>query len=123
MKAASPGRRSSEVEQISRAILAAYDRLADGADASSGFDGKRVRKVKSEAVRAEVQRRGFLDTKETGGITDASRKHYHRAKGDLLERRSSRPMASFGDRESTFYLLPPPSSTFHPIGRVERNGP
>ena len=83
---ASAGKRSSEVEQIARAILAAYGRLADAVEASAGFDGKPVRKVKVDAVRDEVKSRGFLDKNETGGITETSRKHYHRAKTDLVAR-------------------------------------
>jgi hypothetical protein len=51
-----------------------------------GFLAKPVRKVKSDAVRDEVKSRGFLDKTETGGITEMSRKHYHRAKIDLVAR-------------------------------------
>jgi hypothetical protein len=86
MAKASSGKRSSEVEQIAKAILAAYDRLADAVEASTGFDGKPVRKVKSEAVRDEVKSRGFLDKTEGGGVTATSRKYYHRAKTDLVSR-------------------------------------
>jgi AAA domain len=84
MAKASSGKRGSEVEQIAHAILAAYDRLADAVEASPGFDGKPVRKVKSEAIRAEVQNRGFLDTDEKGNVTPTSRSHYSRAKTNLL---------------------------------------
>jgi hypothetical protein len=86
MAKASSGKRSSEVEQIARAILAAYDRLADAVEASSGFDGKLVRKVQSDAVREEVKSRGFLDKTEGGGVTSTSRSHYNRAKTNLLAR-------------------------------------
>ena len=37
-----------------------------------------------DTLRDEVKRRGFLDIKETGGMTNASRLLYHRAKTDLI---------------------------------------
>jgi hypothetical protein len=54
--------------------LNAYDRLADGIVESAGFDGKPVRKVKSDAVRDELKSRGFLllDERATSPLTAAS---------------------------------------------------
>ena len=74
IKNASSGKRGPEVEQIAKAILAAYDRLADAVEASAGLDGKSVRKVKSEAVRDGSQNRGFLDKTKAA----ASRRHRDR---------------------------------------------
>ena len=78
------GKRSMDVENIKRAILAAYDRLADAAEASPGLDGYPVRKVREEAVREEVKNKGFLETGERGALTGTSRSHYRRAKIDLI---------------------------------------
>ena len=46
--------------------------------------GQQVRKVATDKLRDEVKRRGFLDLKETGGMTSAARTLYHRAKTDLI---------------------------------------
>ena len=73
-------RRSDEVEKINRAIIGAYERLAD----EIGFDGKPVRKIEIDKLREEVKSRGFLET-ENGALTSAARKHFHRAKTDLIE--------------------------------------
>jgi hypothetical protein len=74
--------RSSEGAHVKRAILEAYDRLADGMAHQSGFDGKLVRKVSVEAIRDEVKSRGFLDTDEKGHVTSTSRSVYRKAKSD-----------------------------------------
>jgi hypothetical protein len=79
------GRRSAEVIKIKRAIVDAYSRLTDGdTPVTTGFAGQQVRKVATDKLRDEVKRRGFLDLKETGGMTNASRLLYHRAKTDLI---------------------------------------
>jgi hypothetical protein len=58
--------------------LNAYERLADGIVVSAGFDGKPVRKVKSDAIRDELKSRGFLLLDDKG--TTSSRKQLHDAK-------------------------------------------
>jgi hypothetical protein len=75
---------SSETDNLKRALLEAYDRLADGAAQQSGFDGKPVRKVSAKALRVEVKSRGFLDTDDKGHITSTSRALYRKAKSALL---------------------------------------
>lgn len=73
------GRRSAEVTKLKRAIVDAYSRLTDGdMPVTTGFAGQQVRKVAVDTLRDEVKRRGFLDTKDTGGMTNASRLLYHR---------------------------------------------
>jgi hypothetical protein len=67
--------------------LNAYDRLADGIVASPGFDGKPVRKVKSDVVRDELKSRGFLLLDDKGHVTSYSRKQLHGAKLELLKSR------------------------------------
>jgi hypothetical protein len=62
----------------------AYSRLSDDIPLTTGFAGQQVRKVGADRLRDEVKRRGFLDIKETGGMTSASRLLYHRAKTDLI---------------------------------------
>jgi hypothetical protein len=81
------GKRSTETDHVKTAILAAYDRLADGVTPSPGFNGADVLKVKVSAVREAVRDRGFLDTKDTGGLTEAARTLFRRAKAELLSRR------------------------------------
>jgi hypothetical protein len=78
--------RGRTADPIKAAILAAYDRLADGLKPSAGFDGASVLKVNVDAVRNEVRNRGFLERKETGGLTGAARNLFMRAKNDLLAR-------------------------------------
>ena len=78
------GRKSAEVIKLKHAIVDAFSRLSDGAPLTAGFAGQQVRKVATDALRDEVKRRGFLDIKETGGMTSASRLLYHRAKTDLI---------------------------------------
>jgi RecA-family ATPase len=84
---AKKGKQQSDVENIMAAILAAYDRLSDGVDPSTGFAGETVRKVKVDALREAVRDRGFLDTKESGGVTDKGRQGFHRAKASLIAKR------------------------------------
>jgi hypothetical protein len=74
----------SEIGKLKIAILSAYDRLADGLPTSSGFNGAPVRKLKVDALREELKFRGFLEAKETGGLTATARSSFHRAKTDLL---------------------------------------
>ena len=59
-------RKQSEVDIICSAILAAYDRLAEAIEPSSGFNGATVRKVDIDKVREEVRSRGFFDANEKG---------------------------------------------------------
>jgi AAA domain len=75
----------SDGEIVRRAIMDAYDRLADGVGKTPGFDGAPVLKVKSDAIRDEVKSRGFLDKDDRGNLTAAARKMYERAKRKLLE--------------------------------------
>jgi len=67
--------------------LNAYDRLADGIVESPGFDGKPVRKVKSDGVRDELKSRGFLLLDDKGHVTPYSRKQLHNIKVELLKSR------------------------------------
>jgi hypothetical protein len=78
------GRKSAEVIKLKHALVDAYSRLSDGVEPTTGFAGQQVRKVAVETLRNEVKRRGFLDLKDTGGMTGASRTLYHRAKTDLI---------------------------------------
>jgi hypothetical protein len=67
--------------------LNAYDRLADGIVESPVFDGKPVRKVKSDGVRDELKSRGFLLLDDKGHVTPYGRKQLHNAKLELLKNR------------------------------------
>ena len=78
------GRRSDDVEKVKRSIIETYERLADEVDTSLGFNGKPVRKIEIDKLREEVKSRGFLET-ENGALTSAARKHFYRAKTDLIE--------------------------------------
>jgi hypothetical protein len=78
-------RRSDEVEKVKRAIVDAYGRSAVDAPWTPGFDGQRVKKVKLDSLRNEVKSRGFLDVDDKGAIIASSRKHFLRAKTDLIE--------------------------------------
>jgi AAA domain len=79
------GRRSDDVEKVKRAIIEAYGRLADAAEKTPGFDGKPVKRIEIAKLRDEVKSRGYLDVNENGGLTTLGRKHFHRAKTDLIE--------------------------------------
>jgi hypothetical protein len=81
------GRRSDDVEKVKRALMDAYERLADAVEKTPGFDGQPVLKVKIRAIRDEVRSRGFLETNETGGLTQIARTHFRRAKTDLFASR------------------------------------
>ena len=75
----------SDVEILKRAIMDAYDRLADGVSTTSpGFNGAPVKKVSADAVRDQVKQRGFLDIDDKGFITAAARKQLQRARAALL---------------------------------------
>jgi AAA domain len=82
-KATAKSRRSDGVEIIKRALADAYARLADGVEPSPGFGGALVRKIPVERLRDEVRSRGFLETDDKG-LTSVARKHFHRAKTDLI---------------------------------------
>lgn len=74
-----------EIGAVIKAFAAAYDRLADGVEKSAGFNGAPVLKVKSDAIRDELKRRGYLDTNDKGHVTAASRQTLRRAKTALLD--------------------------------------
>ena len=78
------GPKSDESASLKRQILAAYERLADGADTMPGLNGKPVKKVPVERLRDEVRNRGFLAAADDGNITVAGRKAFQRAKEALL---------------------------------------
>ena len=78
------GQRSDDVAKIKRALVEAYGRLADAVEKTSGFDGKPVLKVETRKLRDEVRSRGFLETDDDGNLTSAARKHFQRAKTDLM---------------------------------------
>jgi hypothetical protein len=79
-----PRSSTSQAEIIRRAIIDAYEFLADGVRPSPGFDRVPVKKVKADAMRDNVKDRGYLDTDEKGNITGAARMQYQRAKSVLL---------------------------------------
>jgi hypothetical protein len=76
--------KTSEVAHVRKAIVDAYDHLADGIASSAGFNGKPVRKVSAEAIRERVKDRGFLDTGANGALTSTARSTFARAKASLL---------------------------------------
>jgi hypothetical protein len=69
---------------LTTAMLAAYDRLVDGATTTQGFDGKPVRKLSIDKLRDELKSRGLLETNETGAITGSARFRFHNAKAELI---------------------------------------
>lgn len=78
------GRKSDDIVKVTRATVDAYNRLASAVEPTADVDGRKVRKVRTDALRGEVKSRGWLDTKETGGLTGAARMIFLRAKGDLI---------------------------------------
>ena len=80
-----PGRgKSSGAGIVERAVVEAYDRLADGAETSPGLSGKPVKKVSVKALRDEVRSRGFLEVDDDSVITASDRGKFLRAKEALL---------------------------------------
>ena len=77
-------RRSDDVAKVKRAIMDAYARLADAVDKTPGFDGKPVLKIPVDKLREQVKSRGFLETDDDGRLTSTGRKHFQRAKTDLI---------------------------------------
>ena len=53
-------------------------------DKVPGFDGKPVKKVDRNKLRDEAKSRGFLGTDDDGNLTGTARKHFQRAKTDLI---------------------------------------
>ncbi|SEB85883.1 AAA domain-containing protein [Rhizobiales bacterium GAS191] len=82
--APAPKGKQTEVDAIRIAILAAYDRLADGCAPAVGFNGAKVRKVHVDELRAEVRDRGFLDKNDKGAITATARSNFRHAKVKLI---------------------------------------
>jgi AAA domain len=83
-KPGSKSKRTDEAAKLKRAIADAYERLADVVEKVPGFGDQPVKKVSIEAIRDEVKSRGFLEIKDTGGLTGASRMLFLRAKTDLI---------------------------------------
>jgi hypothetical protein len=83
-KTGSKSKRSDDVAKLKRAIADAYERLADAVEKTPGFDTQPVKKIEIDKLRDEVKRRGFLDTKDTGGLTGAARMLFLRTKTDLI---------------------------------------
>jgi hypothetical protein len=80
------GKRDSMNDIIKEQYLKTYDRLADGVEKTSGFDGKPVIKVSTDEIRDELKSRGFLDKndKGRGGLTEAARRALCTAKTALI---------------------------------------
>jgi hypothetical protein len=74
----------NQVSIVKTQFVRAYDFLADGVADQRGFNGGMVKKVKVDAVRDALRRRGFLEAKDTGGLTTTARSHFNRAKSMLL---------------------------------------
>jgi hypothetical protein len=88
VKANSSGSGNRDLQLLKREIIKAYDRLADDIEPSSGLNGASVRKLTVDKLRDELKSRGFLEKKEkTGGIADAARTRFRRAKAELISRR------------------------------------
>ena len=68
-------------------MVEGYERLADAVDKAPGFDGKPVKKVETKKLRDAVKSRGFLETDDDNNLTAAARKHFQRAKTDLVASR------------------------------------
>jgi hypothetical protein len=86
-----PGRsqRSDDVAKVKRALVEAYERLADAVDKTPGLDsaGTPVKKVETKNLRDAVKSSGFLEMDDDGKLTPAARKHFQRAKTDLIASR------------------------------------
>lgn len=81
----------AEADIIRHEYLKAYDRLADTVTASTGFNGRSVRKVSTAAIRDELRDRGFLETDEISGNKKITRRHQiclSKAKAVLLDRQA-----------------------------------
>ena len=107
-----PGKsqRSDDVAKVKRALVEAYERLADAVDKTPDFTGAPVLKVDRNKLRDEVKSRGFLETEDDGSLTTAARKHFQRAKTDLIASRR------FVEAEGKSWKLapePPCESTTH----------
>ena len=65
---------------MQKAILDAYDILAENGERSTGLNGKPVVKVSVKALTAEVKSRGFLGTDEKGNVDATSLSNFRHAK-------------------------------------------
>jgi hypothetical protein len=83
-KAPVKGTSSDGVEAIKSALAEAYTRLSDGVEPSLGLEGASVRKVEIARLRDELRSHGLLETDDAGALTANGRKHFHRAKTDLI---------------------------------------
>ena len=106
------GQRSDEVEKVKRALVDAYERFADAVERTPGFDGKPVKKVEINKLRDEVKSRGFLETDDNGELTPAARKHFQRAKTDLIESKR------FIEADGKFWKFATEPPSWSPIPRV-----
>lgn len=88
IKAATAGKKSgpsraTDVDNVKRALVAAYRRLCDAAPVVPNFKGK----IEVVKLRDEVRSHGLLETDDDGKITAAGRQHWQRAKADLITSR------------------------------------
>jgi hypothetical protein len=75
----------SDIDVIRQTLLATYSRLAgDEGVNGAGLNGAPVCKVSVDKLREEMKSRGFLEAKESGGLTEAARRNFHRVKNELL---------------------------------------
>jgi hypothetical protein len=72
-----------ETAKIRRAIIEAYDQLADSVSPFQSFDGKPVRKVSVDAIRDRVKDRGHFSLDAKGNIDATSRSLFRNAKTSL----------------------------------------
>ena len=68
--AAGANDRKTDIDKLKIALLSAYDRLAESAATSPGLDGAPVLKVAVDRLRDELKSRGFLECKNSGGLTE-----------------------------------------------------
>jgi hypothetical protein len=102
------GRRSDDIIKIKRAIVDAYNRLVADENTTDA-------KVEIDRLRNEVKSRGWLDAKETGGLTSAARLSFHRAKTDLVA------SGRYAEADGRFWSLRP--NSFSIVTEETEGGP
>jgi len=75
---------ASKRESMRREFCSAYHQLANDVEPTRGLDGKPVSKVKVEAIRDLLKKRGHLDVDDDGALTPKGRTAFKDAKASLI---------------------------------------
>ena len=112
---------ASKRESMRREFCSAYHQLANDVEPTRGLDGKPVRKVKVEAIRDLLKKRGHLDVDDDGALTPKGRTAFKDAKASLIG--TGKDQSFIQDGDLIWLLYPDRPFTFKKSHDKTKAGP